>query len=167
MIRQKDDFKLWLLSFKIVVHTIHRSFVHKNYKFVIVLGFIPSKWQDNLVKNMSSWGRLASVQAFEKWPVCIFQFNSVPQSCLSHCDPMNCSMPGLRVHHQLPEFTQTHVYWVKWCHPTILPSVIPFCSCPQSFPASGSLQMNQLFASGGQSIGVSASTSVLPMNTQD
>ena len=53
------------------------------------------------------------------------------------------------------------------CHPTISSSVIPFFSCPQSFPASGSVQMNQLFTSGGQSIGVSASTSVLPMNTQD
>ena len=55
----------------------------------------------------------------------------------------------------------------QWCHPTISSSVIPFSSCPQSFPASGSFQMNQLFAWGGQSIGVSASTSVLPMNTQD
>ena len=55
----------------------------------------------------------------------------------------------------------------QWCHPTILSSVIPFSSCPQSFPASGSFQMSQLFASGGQSIGVSASTSVLPINTQD
>ena len=54
-----------------------------------------------------------------------------------------------------------------WCHPAITSSVIPFSSCPQSFPASGSFQMSQLFASGGQSIGVSASTSVLPMNTQD
>ena len=55
----------------------------------------------------------------------------------------------------------------QWCHPTISSSVISFSSCPQSFPASGSFQMSQLFASGGQSIGVSASTSVLPMNTQD
>ena len=54
-----------------------------------------------------------------------------------------------------------------WCHPTISSSVVPFSSCPQSFPASGSFPMSQLFASGGQSIGVSASTSVLPMNTQD
>ena len=54
-----------------------------------------------------------------------------------------------------------------WCYPTIWFSVIPFSSCPQSFPASGSFQMSQLFASGGQSIGVSASTSALPMNTQD
>ena len=55
----------------------------------------------------------------------------------------------------------------RWCHPTISSSVIPFSSHPQSFPASGSFQMSQPFASGGQSIGVSASTSVLPMNTQD
>ena len=54
-----------------------------------------------------------------------------------------------------------------WCHPTISSSVIPFSSCPQSLPASGSFPMSQLFTSGGQSIGVSASTSVLPMNTQD
>ena len=55
----------------------------------------------------------------------------------------------------------------QWCHTTISSSVVPFSSCPQSFPASESFQMSQLFASGGQSIGVSASTSVLPKNTQD
>ena len=55
----------------------------------------------------------------------------------------------------------------RWCHPTISSSVVPFSSCPQSFPASGSFQMSQLFASGGQSIGVSASASVLPKNIQD
>ena len=54
-----------------------------------------------------------------------------------------------------------------WCHPAISSSIIPFSSCPQSFPALGSFPMSQLFASGGQSIRVSASTSVLPMNTQD
>ena len=55
----------------------------------------------------------------------------------------------------------------QWCHPTISSSVIPFPSCLQSFPASGSFQMSRLFASGGQSTGVSASASVLPMNHQD
>ena len=54
----------------------------------------------------------------------------------------------------------------RWCHPTIASSVIPFSSCLQSFPASGSFPMSLIFTSGGQSIGVSASTSVLPMNTQ-
>ena len=55
----------------------------------------------------------------------------------------------------------------RWCHPAISSSVIPFSSCPQSFPASGSCPMSQLFVWGGQSIGVSASASILPMNTQD
>ena len=55
----------------------------------------------------------------------------------------------------------------RWCHPTISSSVVLFSSCPESFPASGSFQMSQIFASSGRSIGVSASTSVLPMNTQD
>ena len=55
----------------------------------------------------------------------------------------------------------------QWCHLTISSSVVPFSSCLQSFPESGSFQMSQLFTSGGQSIGVSASASVLPMNTQD
>ena len=70
-------------------------------------------------------------------------------------------MPGFPVHHQLPELTQTHVRRVG---PTILSSVIPFSSCLQSFPASGSFPVSQFFTSGGQSIGVSASASVLPMN---
>ena len=94
------------------------------------------------------------------------QFSSVTQSCLTLCDPMNCSKPGLPVHHQLPDSTQTHVHRVvdgiQPSHP-----VVPFSSCPQYFPALGSFQMSQLFISGGQSIGVSASTSVLPMNTQN
>ena len=55
----------------------------------------------------------------------------------------------------------------RWCHPAISSSVVPFSSCPQSFPASGSFQMSQFFTSGGQSIGVSALISVLPMNIQD
>ena len=94
------------------------------------------------------------------------QFSSVAQSCPTLCDPMNCSTPGLPVHHQLSEFTQTHVHWVG---DAIQPShpVVPFFSCPQSLPASGSFPMSQLFAWGGQSIGVSASASVLPVNTQD
>ena len=62
------------------------------------------------------------------------QFSSVSQSCATLCDPTDCSTPGLPVHHQLPVFTQTH--W--WCHPTISSSVIPFSSCLQSFPESGS-----------------------------
>ena len=96
------------------------------------------------------------------------QFSSVQS--LSHvrlCDPMNRSTPGLPVHHQLLEFTQTHVHRVSNAiHPSH-PLSSPFSSCTQSLPASGSFPVGQLFASGGQSIGVSASVSVLPMNTHD
>ena len=95
------------------------------------------------------------------------QFSSVAQSCLTLCDPMNCRMPGLPVHQKTPGFYPNSCPLSQWCHPTISSSVVPFSSDLQSFPASGSFQMSQFFASGGQSIRVSASTSVLPMNTQD
>ena len=96
----------------------------------------------------------------------MYHFSSLIQSCPTFCDCMNHSTPSLLVYHQLPESTQNHVHWVS---DTIQPShpVIPFSSHPQSFSASGSFQMGQLFASSGQSIGVSASISVLPINTQD
>ena len=93
------------------------------------------------------------------------QFNSVTQLCPTLCDLMNCSTPG-PVHHQFPESTQTHVHCVSDAiqpsHPLSSPSP-PALNLSQH----QTFQMSQLFASGGQSIGVSASTSVLPMNTQD
>ena len=88
-------------------------------------------------------------------------------SCVRLCDPMDRNRSGLPVHCQLPEFAQTHVHWACDGHPIISSFVVPFSSCFQSFPASGSLQMSQFFASNGQSIGVSATTSVLSMNIQD
>ena len=80
---------------------------------------------------------------------------------------MDCSTPGLPTPHYLPEFAQVHVHGVSDSIQPSIPSVIPFSSCPQSFPTSGSFQMSQFFASGGQSIRVSASASVLPVNIQD
>ena len=97
-------------------------------------------------------------------PFSSVQFSgSVVSNCLwphglQHARPL-CPSPTPRVYPNSYPLS-----W--WCHPTISSSVIPFF-CSQSFPASGSFQMSQLFASGGQSIGISASTSVLPMNTQD
>ena len=78
---------------------------------------------------------------------------------LQHARPP-CPSPTPRVH-------PNTCPWSQWCHPTISSSVVPFFSCPQSFPASGSFQMSQLFVSGSPTVGVSASTSVLPMNTRD
>ena len=95
------------------------------------------------------------------------QFSSVTQSCPTLCDPMNCSTPGLPVHHQLPEFTQTHVHRVNDAiRPFHLPSVVPFFSCPQSLPASEFFPVSQHFAWGGQSTGVSALASFPPKKLQ-
>ena len=94
------------------------------------------------------------------------QFSSVAQSCPTLCTPWITA-------HQAPQsITNSQSYsnscpssW--WRHPDILSSVVSFSSCPQSLPASGSFPMSHLFAWGGQSTGVSATASVLPMNTQD
>ena len=94
------------------------------------------------------------------------QFSSVTWSCPTLCNPMDCSMPALPVHHQLPKLAQTHVHWVSDAI-----QLSHLLSCP-SLPAfdlsqhQGLLQ-SQLFESGGQSIAASASASVLPMNIQD
>ena len=98
----------------------------------------------------------------KKTPV---QFSSFTQLCPTLCDPMNRSTPGLPVHHQLLKSTQTQSI------DSVMPSnhlilCCPFSSCPQSFPASESFQMSQFFTCGVQSIGVSASASVLPIYTQ-
>ena len=96
----------------------------------------------------------------------ILVVSSVAQSCLKLCDPMDCSTPGLPVHHQLPEFTQTYVHRVGDAIQSPHP-LSPFSSHLQCFPASGFFPMSQFFTSGGQSIGASAPASVLPMNSQD
>ena len=95
--------------------------------------------------------------------ICVF--SSVAQSCLTLCSPMNRSMPGLPVHHQLPEFTQTHIHRVgdviQPSHPLSSPSPsAPSPSQHESFP------MSQFFALGGQSTGVSALASFLPKKSQ-
>ena len=96
------------------------------------------------------------------------EYSSVAHSVMSdslrphesqHARPP-CSSPTAGVHSDSCPSSQ-------WCYPAISSSVIPFSSCPQSLPASGSFPMSQLFAGGGQSIGASALASVLPMNTQD
>ena len=122
-------------------------------------------------------GEMTVSESVEHW---YFSFSRrvqnhvIPRSVLSLswvqlCDPIDCSTPVFPVHHQLLELAQTHVQWV-WegsHHSPISSSVIPFFSCLQSFPISGFFPMSQFFTSGGQSIGVSALASVLPMNIQD
>ena len=91
------------------------------------------------------------------------QFSSVAQSCPTLCDPMNCSTPGLPVHHHLLEFTQTHVHRVSDAIPPSPPLSSPFSSHLQSFPESGSFQMSQFFTSDGLKY-CSFSFSITPSN---
>ena len=112
-----------------------------------------------------AFGNWTNLKGEKKSPVSV-QFSSVSQSCLT-------LQPHELQHARPPSPSPTPVVYPnpcplsRWCHPIISSSVVPFSSGPQSFPTSGSFQMSQLFTLGGQSIGVSASTSVLPMNTQD
>ena len=92
------------------------------------------------------------------------KFNSAFSSVqFSHSVMYNSLQP----HEPTPRVYSNSCPSSRWCHPAISSTVVPFSSCPQSLPASGSFPMSQLFTWGGQSIGLSASASVLPMNTQD
>ena len=90
--------------------------------------------------------------------------SSVAQSCLILCNPMDCSTPGFPVLGAYSNSCPSS----QWCHPTNWSSAVPFSSCLQSFPASGCFPVSQFFTSGGQNIGISASTNIeiLPMNIQ-
>ena len=99
-----------------------------------------------------------ALEAFSQFSRSVVSYSLQPHES-QHARPP-CPSPTSRVHSNSCPSS-------RWCHPAISSSVIPFSSCRQSFPASGSFPMSQLFAWGGQSIGVSASASVLPMNTQD
>ena len=102
----------------------------------------------------------------DNWKTTNRKFSSVAQLGPTLCEPMDCSMPGL-CPLPTPGVNSNSCPLSRYCHPTLSSSVIPFSFCLQSFPASGSFQMGQFFTSGGQSIEVSASAPVFPMNIQD
>ena len=95
------------------------------------------------------------------------QFSLITQLCPTLCNPMNHSMPGLPVHHQLPELAQSLIFIESVMPYNHLILCCPLLLLPSIFPGSRSFPRNHFFTSGGQSIGVSASASVLPMNIQD
>ena len=103
---------------------------------------------------------------FSPWLPKVIQFSSVAQSCQT-LRPLGLKHIRFPCPSPTPRAYSNSCPLSRWCHPIISASVVRFSSCLQSFPASGSFQMSQVFASSGQSIGVSASTSVLPVNTQD
>ena len=119
---------------------------------------IPSISHTNLTRKRGQFNCTGAGQSVSQFS-CFVLFNSLQPHEQQHVR-LPCSSPTPGVYPNSCPLSQ-------WWHPTISSSVIPFSSCPQSFPKSGSFQMSQLFTSGGQSIGVSASTSILPMNTQD
>ena len=111
-------------------------------------------WNEMIHLHYSVWSLFSSVQ---------FSCSVVSDSLRPH-EPQHARPPCPS---PTPEVHPNPCPLCQWCHPTISSTVIPFSSCPQSFLASGSFQMSQLFASGGQSIGVSVSPSVLPMNIKE
>ena len=131
----------WLVLFK---KWFWENWIARCRRIKVDLSYVVFKWQLRLDSIQSSYSVMS---------------DSLQPHGLQPARPP-CPSPTTRVYSN-----SCPLSW--WCHPTISSSVVPFSSCLQSFPASGSFQMSQLFASGGQSIGVAASASVLPMNIQD
>ena len=127
---------------------------------------IPVLWYEwlTLKEIQFAW---ETTHVYMKQTIVYNSYSSVAQLCLTLCDPIDCSMPGLPCPSPTPGVYSNSRPLSRWCHPTISSSVVAFSSYLQPFPASGSFQMSPFFASGGQGIGVSASASVLPMNIQD
>ena len=135
-------------------------------RWISVMGYVftsrqSTKWTEEECKDRS-FKRQTDLEHPPKTSVqfsCSVVSNSLRPHGLQHTRLL-CPPPTPRAYSNSCPLSQ-------WCHPTISSSVIPFSFCLQSFPASGSFQMNQFFSSGGQNIGVSASALVLPMNIQD
>ena len=130
-------------------------------------------WSRGLLSNIT-WEICCTKQNVSMWPSSTENFYKVLQSVQFSHSVMSNSLRPHELHHARPPCPSptpgvhpNSCPSSRWCHPAISSSVVPFSSCPQSLPASGSFPMSQLFAWDGQSIGGSASASVLPMNTQD
>ena len=142
-----------LLCWVYVTHS-ELCFFKKSYEWKTHFDYFPSLFR--MSQQCHFIGKNVSVK-----------FSSVAQSFPTLCNPMNHSTPGLPCSSPTPGVHPNSCPSSRWSHPAISSSVIPFSSCPQSLPASGSFPMSQLFAWGGQSTGVSALASFLPKNTQD
>jgi len=135
---------------------------------------IPKTWKQIKCPSTDDWlKKMMYTHTHHKHTKWSIQFSSVSQWYPTLCDPVDCSTPGFPVHHQIPELAQTHVHQVcdaiQPSDPLSSPSPPAFNLSLQSFFLfqSGSFQISQLFRSGSQSIGVSVSASVLPVNIQD
>ena len=151
---KKTETEKCVLSFKYIV-----------YSHIHVLKCMKSS---NLFSATKSYISFCRVMLYKDKKILIsYPFIQIASSVQFSCSLVSDSvMTGFPVHHQHPELAQTHVHRVSDAIQTSRP-LVPFSSCLQSFPGSGSFPRSQFFASGGQSTGVSASASVLPMNIQD
>ena len=123
------------------------------------------KWNVTQKVINNTWIWTSRLQNHERTTFYCFQFScSVVSDSLRPHEPQHTRPPWPS---PTPRVHPNPCPLSRWCHPAISSSVVPFSSCPQSLPAPGSFPMSQLFTWGGQSIGVSAPASVLPMNTQD
>ena len=151
---------MMLIVMLIMMNETEDNYACCSHEVLLFIHYLKKKWQQ--LSGDTSHSLTLSMPKHSKY----IHFISIAQLCPTLCDPMDCSMPGFPVHHQLtPGTCSNSCPSGQWCHTTISSSVVPFSSFLQSFSASGSFQMSQLFASGDQSIGVSAS--VLLMNIQD
>ena len=135
--------------------------------------WLPQTFHWPLGSKRTQWEQIPTHSSFQA-SVCVTLANMLSSLVRFSHSVMSDSLwrHGLQHTRPLCPSPTRRVYWnscpsCRWCHPTISSSVVPFFSCPQSFPTWGSFPASQFFASGGQSIGVSASASVLPMNIQD
>ena len=131
----------------------------------IIWSSVKGLFLDSLVCSIGICLWFYTSTSFEIWKLDFLYFVSVQS--LSHVRLHGLQQVRLPCPSSTPGACSNSCPSSRWCHPTISSSVVPFSSCLQSFPASGSFPMSQFFASGGQRTGVSASTSVLPVNIQD
>ena len=134
--------------------SIDRWMISKMYIYDGILLSHQKEWHFGICRNLHGLGRHCC---------CC----SVAQLCQTLCDPMSLQCARLPCPSPPPGICSNSCPLSQWCCLTILSSVVPFSSCPQSFPALGSCPMSRLFVSGGQSIGASASASVPPITIQD
>ena len=158
-------FNVWLLWHKFVQSAMNFFYFHFLNFYFIIFNWSIIYSQYYVSSRCASWWFDVSLHYKMITTISLSQFchsvvsNSLRPHESQHARPP-CPSPTPRVHPNSCPLSQ-------WCHPAISSCVVPFSYCPQSLPASGSFPMSQLFTWGGQSIGVSASASVLPMNTQD
>ena len=139
------------IYYKSKVKVLHGCSVWEKYRIQERLQYL---WNKTPIRDRDGGSEVGT-------QICsVVHYCSVPKSCPTLCNPMDCSTPSS----VSPRVSLDSCPLSRWCYLTVFPSAAPFSFCLQSFPASGAFPVSSLFTSGGQSIGASASASVLPMN---